>query len=75
MSEKLLREGKVFSSVRETIALLLNGFLSPINMLSLSRNEKQSTQSTMKEYHAVRRCFTSLRIKLFLPYYDLRSLG
>ena len=29
MSEKILREGRVFSSVRETIALLLNGFLSP----------------------------------------------
>ena len=29
MSEKILREERVFSSVRETTALLLNGFLSP----------------------------------------------
>ncbi len=58
-------KGRVFSSVRETIALLLNYFCS-IHVYSLSRNEKQSTQNTMKECQAVHRCFASLRIKLFL---------
>jgi hypothetical protein len=60
-------QGRVSSSVRETIALLLNGF-SPRVVLSLSWKEKQSTQNTMKGCQEVHRCFTSLRFKLFLVF-------
>ncbi len=74
VSEKIIREGRVFSSVRKTTLFLLKGIVITICiMCSFMLNEKLSTQNTMKAYQAARKCFTSLRIKLFLLYYRIEN--